>query len=144
MREVPHSPLRSATDIAHGRDAPTVRMNKAVPPPAFSIQASPSRKLPMDVTDALVEQHVKEAELRMRRVDELMARARDASVPAVDDGPLARIEAERDALHAALQRLQQGLHPHARSAASAGQGLTGRLQSLGEELERVLTAVSQR
>ena len=98
----------------------------------------------MDVTDALVEQHVKEAELRMRRVDELMARARGAPVPAMDNGQLARIEAERDALKAALERLRQGLHPHARAAANASHGLTGRLESLGEELERVLTAVGQR
>lgn len=95
----------------------------------------------MDVTDALVEQHVKEAELRMRRVDELMARARSASAPNWDGARLARVEAERDALHAALQRLQQGLHPHARSASSAAQGLLGRLESLGLEIERALTAI---
>ncbi len=98
----------------------------------------------MDRLDALVEQHVREAELRLRHVDTLMDRARDAAAaaaPRIDDALLARVEADRRALIAALEGLQRATPADRATALEHGRGLRAALETVGSELEKALASV---
>ncbi len=98
----------------------------------------------MDRLDALVEQHVREAELRLRQVDALMDRARGAAAAApapLDDSLLARVEADRRALMAALEGLQRAAPADRAAALEQGRGLRAALETVGSELEKALASV---
>lgn len=96
----------------------------------------------MNTLAALVEQHVKESELRLRHVDELMGQAAASAPGRIDDQLLARVEADRRALIAALDGLRRSPVAEQAAAVEHGRGLRGALETVGAELEKALAAVA--
>ena len=93
----------------------------------------------------LAEQHIRESESRLRHIDELMARARQAptSASALSETAalLQQIQADRDRLAHELEELRRMPHTQASERASRGEGLRGVLEKVGLQLEQALTAI---
>lgn len=92
----------------------------------------------MDIMQSLVEQHVKEAESRLRHIDELMQQAADAQM---HEERLASFGREHKALHQSVARLRESAPAQASEGVRVGTGLVARLEALGLELEKALTAI---
>lgn len=96
----------------------------------------------------LAQQHVKEFQLRLRHVDELMSSARRAATesgqPAAGDELLARIEANRAQLAAEIEDLGRWHPPHESAAHERHKGVDTALRTLGTELEKALAAIVAR
>jgi hypothetical protein len=97
----------------------------------------------MPSMQSLAEQRILEAEAHLKRVDELMTQARPAP-PAAGDELLARLDAERAELKRALEGLQRAPVHEPAQAVEAGTGLAAKLRSLGDQIEKLLTAVGDR
>ncbi|HSH31019.1 MAG TPA: hypothetical protein VK971_14020 [Thiohalobacter sp.] len=61
----------------------------------------------MNHTDQLIEQHIREYEARLKRIDELMARARSKGATPDAHAELAEVQDQRQALAGKLETLRQ-------------------------------------
>jgi hypothetical protein len=94
----------------------------------------------------LVEQHIIESESHLRRIDEMMARAREAqagiAAPGASDPLLSRIRLDRDRLAGELADLRRRPRPaDAPGMREQAAGVQGALHRVGVELEKALTAI---
>jgi hypothetical protein len=97
----------------------------------------------MPSMQSLAEQRILEAEAHLKRIDELMTQARPEPVGAGDE-LLARLDAERAELRRALEGLRRAPVREPAQAVEAGKGLAAKLHRLGDEIEKLLTAVGDR
>ncbi len=99
----------------------------------------------MNKTADLVEQHVRESELRLRHIDEMMDKARRARLeePAASEASalLSKIQLDRDRLARELEALRRTPAHEAPIAAERGEGLKGALSAIGLQLEQALGAI---
>lgn len=100
----------------------------------------------MNETGKLVEQHIRESQLRLRHIDVLMARARQAQakVPPTAglEGLLTRTQQDRDRLAQHLDGMgRQPIDASSPRLVEQGEGLKGALEAAGLQLEQVLAAV---
>ncbi|HRK56622.1 MAG TPA: hypothetical protein PLQ67_03760 [Burkholderiaceae bacterium] len=100
----------------------------------------------MSTLNELAEQHIRESEARLKRIDEMMAQGRNAPARSADkpnelDALLDRLQSERDLLAAELAHIRSlPLSAH-EEAKTRSQGVRGLLDAIGLQLERVLTAI---
>jgi hypothetical protein len=98
----------------------------------------------MGTMNDLVERHVRESELRLRHIDDLLARARQApakpGAQAEADTLLAQIERNRHRLAQELESLRR--EPRGdRATVSRGDEVKSTLETVGLELEKVLATL---
>lgn len=99
----------------------------------------------MDKARQLANQQILESQVRLRHIDELMARAQQARTkqpPASDlDALLAQIQQDRDQLAQHLDGLPQQPADALPTAVAHGKGLNGALEAVGLQLEQALAAI---
>lgn len=97
----------------------------------------------MSHIDQLVEQHIRESESHLRHIDEMLEKARKAREKSqlAAEPDLARIDQDRMRLAQQLHGLRNEPQPASDERAQRSKGLTGMLQAIGSELEKVLVAV---
>ena len=102
----------------------------------------------MFIAQGLASQHVEEFERRMRHIDDMMSKVRQAAsdgrAAAGTDELLDRIEADRNRLVRDIGDLANWSLAHNAGVASRGAGIGMVLQSIGVELEKMLTSVVDR
>lgn len=102
----------------------------------------------MDKMMDLAEQHILESASRLRRIDELMARARSAPLPharaAQAEALLRKLESDRNGLAQELDDIQRLPRGDGSDIVKRGEGLKGLLESVGLQLEQVLGAIFER
>lgn len=102
----------------------------------------------MFIAQGLASQHVEEFERRMRHIDDMMSKVRQAAsegrAAAGTDELLDRIEADRTRLLRDIGDLKIWSLAHNAGPASRGAGVSTVLQSIGVELEKALTSVVDR
>jgi hypothetical protein len=96
----------------------------------------------MDKMTDLVEQHILESESRLRRIDELLARARTVPHQPPATGLLQQIETDRAKLARELDEVRA--LPRGAEAVRRGEGVKGMLGSVGLQLEQALGAIFER
>lgn len=99
----------------------------------------------MDKIEYLVDQHVREFDLKMRHIDQLLADVRKASTapraPAAAVELLHQAEAKRNALAQEFGRFRRIPPGDPEQARNLGQRLKTTIDSVGAELEKTLAAV---
>lgn len=102
----------------------------------------------MSQIDDLAEQHIRESEAHLRHIDELMRKAQEARagkrVPPEHEDPLRRLEQDHSRLAGELQGLRTAPKPASADTVERSKGLKGLLQTVGLELEKVLTAIGDK
>jgi hypothetical protein len=86
----------------------------------------------------LVEQHIRESEVRLRHIDELIARARAAEET---DIRWRQARAERDRLARQLDDIRSRAPGDESEVVKLGESLASSLRTVGAELEKALAAV---
>jgi hypothetical protein len=93
----------------------------------------------------LAEQYIRESELHLAHIDALIARAAKAAAPgeaaAETDALLKRMQRDRDRLAQELEGLRRLPPEHGTEVIREGEKLTGVLQAVGLQFEKVLGAV---
>jgi hypothetical protein len=93
----------------------------------------------------LAEQHILESESRLRHIDELMDKARQASLAKPEATETAalleQIQRDRDRLAKDLEELRRLPGDDSAYLLQRSEGLKGLLQNVGLQLQRVLSAV---
>jgi hypothetical protein len=96
----------------------------------------------------LAEQHIRESELHLRHIDELMALARQVSLkgaPAAEtEALLINVQRDRDRLAQELDGVRRISPKDATEAVKRGESLKGVLETVGLQLEMALAAVFER
>ena len=96
----------------------------------------------------MAEQHIRESELHLRHIDELMARARNVPLkgPAATETEalLRKIQLDRDRLAQELDGVRRLSPGDGTDVVQRGETLKGVLETVGVELEKTLAAVFER
>ncbi|KGM39659.1 hypothetical protein JY96_05475 [Aquabacterium sp. NJ1] len=93
----------------------------------------------MDQMSQLVEQHIRLSDSHLRRIDELMQQAATAqAVPPDAAAQLAKLQLDRTKFQRELEEIRGLSKIDAEAAAKRGEGLTGMLEAMGAEIERIL------
>ena len=99
----------------------------------------------MDKMKDLAEQHILESASRLRHIDELMARARNAHLEAETatrtEALLRQIESDRNKLARELEEIQRLPRCEGSDIVKRGEGLKGLLESVGLQMEQVLGSI---
>lgn len=99
----------------------------------------------MDSINELAERHVRESELHLRHIDELMNKARqlpmETPVASQTGALLAQIQQDRDRLAKDLDDLRHLLRGESIDIVKRSEGLKGMLEGVGLQLEKALAAV---
>ncbi|MEP6969324.1 MAG: hypothetical protein ABJA49_02715 [Betaproteobacteria bacterium] len=97
----------------------------------------------MSHIDRLVEQHIRESELHLKHIDEMMQKAVEAKRRSQVGGSpdLAMVERDRMRLAQELHGLRNAPRPASEEVAERSKGLKAMLQSVGAEFEKALVAV---
>lgn len=103
----------------------------------------------MSEVSRLAEQHVSEWDANLRRIDELMERARKAraaasQAPPEFDSQLAQLRTDRERIVRVIEDLRRQPFETWPDEAIHEPGLRGTLKAIGEQLEQLLTAVFAR
>jgi hypothetical protein len=97
----------------------------------------------MDKLTQLADQHIRESELRLKHIDELMAKGRSAAAPTAGETQalLDKLQADRDRLAGELDLIRRLPPATAGDRVQRSEGLKGVLETVGLQLEQALTAV---
>jgi len=96
----------------------------------------------MNASVMLAEQHVREWDAHLRHLDETWERARSApAIPVELDAQLLQIRQDRDAIARVLEDLRHEPFDTWPRQARHASGLTAMFETVGSELEKVVTAL---
>jgi hypothetical protein len=102
----------------------------------------------MNELDRLANQHILESESHLRHIDEMMAKAREATarqqLQAHDASVLAHLEQEHGRATRELQSLGSRPGPATADTVARSEGVKGVLRTIGLELEKTLAAIGDK
>ena len=102
----------------------------------------------MDQTTHLVEQHIRASESHLVHIDELMQRAETLratqAIPPQAQAQFAKFQMDRARCGEELAAIRVQSKSDVDAAIQHGEGLTGKLQTIGSALEKALMAVLER